>query len=184
MVLCGNSRILSDLLPVGAYCLRELWLAHFHFVADKFIRRFWRHLPRYGMCVLTTRRGEGLGHQGKVSLWLSSGQRHCRGDGFALAVSPCEKTRGLIHLNRFLICGDVFLFSSLELRNLNLLLQIGACCTEKVRCLGDNSVPRCIILVLQIMHRNRNRKSQEARPEWANLLWTLLGYRWTWSKVF
>lgn len=56
---------------------------------------------------------------------------HCRDAGSAPAVSPHEKTRDLIHLNRFLICGDDFFFSSLELRNLNLLLKIGTCCREE-----------------------------------------------------
>lgn len=56
---------------------------------------------------------------------------HCRDAGSAPAVSPHEKRRDLIRLNRFLICGDGFFSSSLELRNLNLLLKIGACCREE-----------------------------------------------------
>lgn len=35
---------------------------------------------------------------------------HCRDAGSAPAVSPREKTRDLIHLNSFLVCGVVFFF--------------------------------------------------------------------------
>lgn len=74
-----NSVSFSQFLPIpwGNYSHRYSHrLALFILVAGKFISTFWRHMPRYRVCVLMTRKGDGLGHHGKVSLWLPLGRRY------------------------------------------------------------------------------------------------------------